>query len=125
MLLACFGALALILASIGLFGTMAHSVTSRTRELGIRMSLGADRRSVRRMVLREALVVVAAGLAVGVPLSLAGTRLVSNLLFGVVNTDPLTMAAAVCVLLIVILVAAYLPARRASLIDPMTALRTE
>jgi len=125
MLLACFGPLALILASIGLFGTMAHSVTSRTRELGIRMSLGADRRSVRRMVLREALVVVAAGLAVGVPLSLAGTRLVSNLLFGVVNTDPLTMAAAVCVLLIVILVAAYLPARRASLIDPMTALRTE
>jgi hypothetical protein len=64
-------------------------------------------------------------LTVGVPLSLAGTRLISNLLFGVVNTDPVTMAAAVCVLLIVILVAAYLPARRASLIDPMTALRTE
>jgi len=125
MLLGCFGGLALILASIGLFGTMAHSVTSRTRELGIRMSLGADRRSVRRMVLREALIVVAAGLAVGVPLSVLGTRLVSNLLFGVVNTDPPTMAAAIGVLLVVILVAAYLPARRASLIDPMVALRTE
>jgi ABC-type antimicrobial peptide transport system permease subunit len=124
-LLGCLGGLSLLLASIGLFGTMSHSVASRTKELGIRMSLGADRTIVRTMMLREALIVVGAGLAVGLPVSLAGTRLVSKLLFGGTRADPLVMITAVVALMLVTLAAAYLPARRAAGIDPIAALKVD
>jgi predicted permease len=124
-LLGCFGALALVLASIGLFGTMSHSVASRTKELGIRMSLGAGRGQMLRMVLRESMVVVAIGLVMGIPVSLASTRLVANLLFGIEQVDALTMSTAVALLSLVTVLAAYFPARRASRVDPMVALRYE
>ncbi|HEY7497472.1 MAG TPA: ABC transporter permease [Vicinamibacterales bacterium] len=125
MLLACLGALALVLASIGLFGTMSHSVASRTKELGIRMSLGADRSQLVRMILRETAAVVAIGVAIGLPIAIAGTRLVANLLFGIEATDPITLAAVVVLLALVTALAGYLPARRASRVDPMLALRYE
>jgi predicted permease len=124
-LLGCFGALALVLASIGLFGTMSHSVASRTKELGIRMSLGADRGQMLRMVLRESMVVVAIGLVIGIPVALASARLVANLLVGIEQVDALTMSTVVALLSLVTVLAAYFPARRASRVDPMVALRYE
>jgi predicted permease len=120
-----FGALALLLASVGLYGIMAYSVARRTNEIGIRMALGARPGSVLRMVLSESLIVVALGLVVGIPAALACGRLVSSQLYGLKANDPLTIAAAAAVLLVVALVAVYLPARRAALLDPLAALRQE
>jgi predicted permease len=120
-----FGALALLLASIGLYGVIAYSVARRRNEIGIRMALGARPASVLRMVLGESLGVVAVGLAVGIPAALACGRLVSSQLYGVDTTDPLTIACAATGLLVVALAASFLPARRASLLDPCAALREE
>ncbi len=120
-----FGVLALALASIGLYGVMAYSVSRRTNEIGIRMALGAQRGSVTGMVLREALWLIAAGLIVGLLTAVAAARLVSGALFGVQPTDPLTSATAALVLAVVGLLAGYIPARRAARIDPMRALRHE
>jgi ABC-type antimicrobial peptide transport system permease subunit len=120
-----FGALALLLASIGLYGVIAYSVARRRNEIGIRMALGAGPGSVLRMVLGESLVVVALGLAVGIPAALACGRLVSSQLYGVDATDPFTIACAATGLLAVALAASFLPARRASLLDPCAALREE
>jgi len=124
-----FGVLALLLAAIGLYGLMAFSVARRTNEMGIRMALGAARPGVIRLIMREALLLVFAGLAVGIPAAfvagrLAGSR-ISGLLFGLRATDPLTMAGAVGVLVAVSAAAAYLPAERASRVDPLVALRTD
>jgi ABC-type antimicrobial peptide transport system permease subunit len=124
-LLGCFGGLALALASIGLFGTMSHAVGRRTKELGIRIALGAERGAVLRMVLRETLIVVVVGVSIGIPVALAGTRLVSNLLFGIQPTDPMTLAVVVACLAAVTMLAGYLPARRAANVDPIVALRYE
>ena len=124
-LVSFFGALALILACIGLYGVMAQGVSRRTNEIGIRMALGAKGGNIAWMVLRETLYLALAGLVIGVPAALIGARLISAQLFGVKPTDPMTLIAAAVVLTIVALLAGYLPARRASRVNPLTALRYE
>ncbi len=120
-----FSLLATVLASIGLYGVMAYSVARRTRDMGIRMALGAERSDVLWLVLRQAMLLVAIGMAIGVPVTLALVRLVSSLLFGLQANDPVALTLAVVTLAVVAAVASYLPARRASRLDPMTALRYE
>jgi ABC-type antimicrobial peptide transport system permease subunit len=120
-----FGALALLLACIGLYGVMSYSVAGRTREIGIRMALGAKSNSVLWMVLREAMIMLAIGIAIGIPLSSAGTRALRSMLFGVGLFDPPSIGSSVLLLLAVGLIAAFLPARRATKVDPMVALRYE
>jgi predicted permease len=124
-LVSFFGALALILACIGLYGVMAHGVARRTNEIGIRMALGARGGNIAWMVLRETLYLVLAGLVIGVPAALVGAKLISAQLFGLKATDPLTLIGASVVLTIVALLAGYLPARRASRVNPLSALRYE
>ena len=120
-----FGALALLLSAIGLYGVMSYSVARRRNEIGIRMALGAEQRRILTMVLRDVAVVLAAGLAAGIGVALFATRLVASFLYGVTARDPVVLATASAVLAIVAAAAGYLPARRASRLDPMTALREE
>ena len=124
-----FGGLALLLASVGLYGLLAFGVVQRTAEMGIRMAVGAGRGNVIWMIMREALLLVGLGVSIGVPAALAVARLlssqVSGLLFGVSATDPATIAIAVCFLVAAGLISSYLPARRASRVDPILALRNE
>jgi len=120
-----FGGLALLLAAIGLYGVLSYAVAQRTGEIGIRMALGAQRGSVIGMVLRETGVLIAVGLAAGVPASLACARLVQSKFYGLKPADPLTLACALGVMLAVAAIAGYLPARRASRVDPLVALRHE
>ncbi|HZY64002.1 MAG TPA: ABC transporter permease [Edaphobacter sp.] len=122
---AFFGALAVFLSCIGIYGLMSYVVTRRTNEIGIRMALGAERTQVRWMIMREILVLVAIGIAIGIPAVLATNRLISNMLFGLKGSDPLTLFAAVAMLLAVAAIAGYLPSQRASRIEPMVALRYE
>ena len=124
-LLSFFGALAVVLASIGLYGTMSYAVGRRTRELGIRMALGARRSDMLWMVVRETLSLVALGIAIGIPLAAASKRLIASMLFGVNTTDPTTISVAVLVMLASASLAGYLPARRATKADPLAALRYE
>jgi ABC-type antimicrobial peptide transport system permease subunit len=121
----CFGALALTLAAVGLYGVMAYAVAQRTREVGIRMALGARRLDVVGMIVREALVPVLFGIAIGTAGALAAARVISSLLFGVAPRDPLSFILAVCGMLAVALAAAAIPARRASRVEPAIALRYE
>ena len=120
-----FAALALLLASIGLYGLMSYGVTRRTREIGVRVALGAQQGSVRWMILRETLALTLFGMAIGIPSGLAATRLIASMLFGLSPSDLPTIVIACVLLLAVAFVAGYLPARRASSIDPILALRTE
>ncbi len=120
-----FGLLAVCLACIGLYGLMSYAVSQRTHEIGIRMALGAGRAAVLWTVMRETLLLVAVGLVVGVPVVLACSRLVSSLLFGLTPTDPATILTATALLLGVATLAGYLPARRATKVDPIVALRYE
>jgi predicted permease len=120
-----FGGVALLLASIGLFGLMSYSVSRRTNEIGIRMALGAQREDVLRLVMRESMTLVIVGVAVGLAVALAASRLVTTLLFGLPPTDLASLAAAMTVMLLVSALAGYLPARRASRVDPMVALHYE
>ena len=120
-----FGLLALLLACVGLYGVMSYGVARRTNEIGIRMALGAQNRSVLWLVLREALLLVVIGLVVGVLASLALTKTAESLLYELKPNDPLTIALATLVLTAVALIAGYLPARRAARVDPMVALRDE
>ncbi len=120
-----FGGIALFVAAIGLFGLMSYNVSRRTREIGIRMTMGAQTREVLALVLRESMLLVLAGIAIGIAAALAGARLVASQLFGLEPSDPLTMVSAMLVMLLVSAAAGYLPARRAARVDPMVALRYE
>jgi ABC-type antimicrobial peptide transport system permease subunit len=122
---AAFGLVATLLAALGLYGVLAYSVSLRTREIGIRMALGADRTRVMRMVLRDVALMLAAGVALGLPSGYALGRAVQSQLFGLNARDPLTFAAATSALLLAALCAGYLPARRATRVDPLVALRAE
>jgi predicted permease len=118
-----FGALAMLLASIGLFGLMSYNVSRRTNEIGIRMALGAQRGDVLRLVMRESMILVAAGIVIGAGAALWASRFVASQLFGLQATDAATIAAAVGVMILTSAPAGFLPARRASTVDPMVALR--
>ena len=120
-----FAVLALLIACIGLYGTMTYAVARRTSEIGIRMALGAHRGAVVWMVLREALVLAAVGLAIGLPSALGASRLVESFLFEVKPNSPAVLTTAVGILLGTVLLAAYVPARKASRIDPLIAVRHE
>lgn len=122
-LLGAFGLLALTLAAIGIYGVMAYSVSQRTREIGIRMALGAGRGEVLRLVLRQGILLTLLGLSIGLALALAATRLMSSVLYGVSATDLIAYAGVSFFLLVVVLIAILIPARRASQVDPMIALR--
>jgi len=120
-----FGGIALLLAAVGLYGMLAYAVSRRTREIGVRLALGAQRGAVVRSVLGESLALLAAGAAAGIPLSLAAGRLLRSFLFGVTAYDVLTLMSASAALATVALLAAFGPARRASNVDPAVALRYE
>ena len=120
-----FGVLALVLASIGLYGVMSYTIAGRTRELGVRIALGAQRTDVLRMVLKEAMLLVLVGIAVGVPASLASARVISSMLYGLKSYDPIAMVAVITLLAAVGAFAGFIPARRATKVDPMVALRYE
>jgi putative ABC transport system permease protein len=120
-----FGLLALLLACIGLYGIMSYGVTGRINEIGIRMALGAQQRDVLWLILREALILVLIGVVIGLPVVLAATRLVSSLLFGLAPADAFSLSLAVLLMFAVAAVAGYIPARRATKVDPMVALRYE
>ena len=119
-----FGLLALLLACVGLYGIMAYGVTRRINEIGIRMALGARRVDVMWLVLRETVLLVSAGVALGVPVAMGVTRLVASRLYNVTSSDPVTISAATVLMILVALLAGYLPSRRAAR-DPMVALRYE
>jgi ABC-type antimicrobial peptide transport system permease subunit len=125
MLSSFFGALALLLACLGLYGLMAYAVARRAGEIGIRMALGARRAHIMWMVLREVFGLTLAGIAAGIPLAIWAARYAQSLLFGVDTADPWTMAATVLALLGVAALAGYIPARRALRVDPMAALKYE
>jgi predicted permease len=125
LLLAAFGALALLLAMIGMYGVISYSVAQRTQEIGIRMALGAQRRSVFQMVIGQGARLASLGIALGLAASLAVTRLINSFLYGVQPTDPLTFVAVALLLTLVALFACYVPARRATRVDPLVALRYE
>jgi predicted permease len=120
-----FGALAVLLASIGLFGLMSYNVAQRTNEIGIRIALGAQRQDVLRLVMRDSMALVAAGIVIGLAIAFASSRFVASLLFGLAPTDLLTMLIAMTIMLAVSACAGYLPARQAVRVDPMVALHYE
>ena len=125
MLLSGLGILGLFLASVGIYGVMSYSVTQRTHELGIRMALGADKPEILKLILRQGLRITLVGVAVGLLIALATTRVIAAVLYGVNPTDPATFGGVSLLLTAVALIASYLPARRATRVDPMVALRYE
>jgi ABC-type antimicrobial peptide transport system permease subunit len=125
MLLGVFGALALLLASVGLYGLVSHSVNLRHKELGLRVALGATERQVLNLVIRDGMKFVLVGVGMGLTVSILVARVLSQMLFGVSALDPISVAGASAVLIAVALLACYLPARAAARLDPQTALRAK
>jgi predicted permease len=124
-LLAAFGLLGLILASVGLYGVVSYSISKRTREVGVRMAIGAHRRQILQLVLREGMTLVAVGMALGIAFALAGSRVLASLLYGIGSHDPAAFVGVPLLLAAVALLAIVIPARRATRVDPMVALRYE
>jgi ABC-type antimicrobial peptide transport system permease subunit len=120
-----FGVLALVLSCVGLYGLMAYMVSRRTVEIGVRMALGAERGEIARMVIGETMLLVAVGLAIGVPAAMGASRLIASQLFGLKPGDPLTIFGACAVMVAVTVLASWLPARRAASVNPIQALRSE
>jgi putative ABC transport system permease protein len=125
LLLTIFAAIALVLAAVGIFGVLSYAVSQRTREIGIRMALGAQGRSVVGLVVRQAMLLVAAGVGAGLVLGLSLSRIMTKMLFGITPTDPATFVVVAALLAAVALLASYLPAWRATRVDPIVALRSE
>jgi putative ABC transport system permease protein len=125
LLLGSFAGGALLLTTIGLYGVIAFSVTQRTREIGVRVALGAQHGDVLGLVMRRGILLVGTGLAIGIPAALVLGRILTGLLYGVSPTDPLTLLSVAVFLTAVAMLATYLPARRAARVDPMVALRSE
>ena len=124
-LLSAFSGIALVLAAIGIYGVISYGVAQRTREMGIRMALGAQSRDVLSLVVRQAMILTLGGVVIGLLASFALTRLMKNLLFSVSVTDPLTFAVIALLLILIALFACLIPARRATKVDPLVALREE
>jgi len=124
-LLDSFAVLALLMASLGLYGVISYLVERRTQELGIRIALGAQRSNVLRLVLGDGLKMAAGGVAIGLLAAFGLTRLLARMVYGVTTTDPITFGTIALVLIVVALLACYLPARRATKVDPLVALRYE
>ena len=124
-LLGTFGGLAFLLTAVGLYGVISYTVVQRTREMGIRLALGAKRNSILRMVVKNGTILACTGALIGVAASFLLTRLIANLLFGVAPTDPLTFLCVPVALITVAMIACYIPARRAAQVDPLVALRCE
>jgi predicted permease len=124
-MLGLFAALALALATIGIYGVMAYMVNQGTREIGIRLALGATQRNILHLIVRQGMILALTGVAIGLAGAFALTRLMRSLLFGIRSTDPLTFAGIAALLTLIALLASYIPARRAARIDPMVSLRCE
>jgi ABC-type antimicrobial peptide transport system permease subunit len=125
LLLGTFALLALVLAGVGIYGVVSYTVTQRTHDIGVRMALGADRRTVLGAVLKNAMGMAGVGIGVGAVVAFAATRVMKGLLFGVSATDPVTFGVVALVLAVVTLIASYVPALRATKVDPIVALRCE
>jgi putative ABC transport system permease protein len=125
LVLTLFAGIAMTLAALGIYGVMAYSVAQRTHELGIRMALGAQKSDVLGLIVRKGVILTLIGVAIGLAIALALTRLMTTLLFGVAPTDATTFVAVSVLLIFVALLACYIPARRATKLDPLVALRYE
>ena len=125
LLLMAFAGLALVLAAVGVYGLMSYTITERTREIGIRVALGAQPRQMMHRAIRDGMLLALVGVTIGVVAALTSARVLSAFLFGVTPTDPLTFCAVAIVLLAVALLASYIPSRRALKVDPIVALRNE